>query len=234
MLETPPPSRRPIRQPASKAFKSWSTAGRFRIYALVPASNQINVQMPSSLPASGTATVAVRDWLRYKCELHRRTGTGGCGNVQDPDTGIPEQWARRFKSRARPWDVMPASVATFYGLPACTGLSASTLCGQPAKAGQNIVGYWTGGGPTTPSLPAGQVAPANGSTLYQTLQTPLVTIGGIPAAVAFSGIAPGTAGEYQLNLTIPAGSAAGDRVPLVVYHRLQFGMPSPSRSSKNL
>ena len=56
----------------------------------------------------------------------------------------------------------------------------------------------------------------NGSTLYQTLQTPLVTIGGIPAAVAFSGIVPGTAGEYQLNVTIPPGVAPGDQVPLVV------------------
>jgi uncharacterized protein (TIGR03437 family) len=65
-------------------------------------------------------------------------------------------------------------------------------------------------------LPNGQVAPPDGSTLYKTAQTPLVTIGGIPAAVSFSGIAPGTAGEYQLNITIPAAVAAGDNVPLVV------------------
>jgi uncharacterized protein (TIGR03437 family) len=76
--------------------------------------------------------------------------------------------------------------------------------------------YWTGGGPTSPSLATGEIAPADGSTLYHTTQIPIVTIGGLPAAVAFSGIVPGTAGEYQLNVTIPATAAAGDQVPLKV------------------
>jgi uncharacterized protein (TIGR03437 family) len=51
---------------------------------------------------------------------------------------------------------------------------------------------------------------------YATTQTPTVTIGSIPAAVSFSGITPGTAGEYQLNITIPTTVPAGDQVPLVV------------------
>jgi uncharacterized protein (TIGR03437 family) len=45
---------------------------------------------------------------------------------------------------------------------------------------------------------------------------PTVTIGGLSATVAFAGIVPGTAGEYQLNVTIPATVATGDQVPLVV------------------
>jgi len=46
--------------------------------------------------------------------------------------------------------------------------------------------------------------------------TPTLTIGGIAAPVSFSGIAPGTASEYQINTTIPAGVASGDDIPIVI------------------
>jgi len=60
------------------------------------------------------------------------------------------------------------------------------------------------------------VAPANGSVLYETTATPTVQIGGIPATVLFSGIAPGTAGEYQVDLQVPTGVPAGDAVPITI------------------
>lgn len=75
--------------------------------------------------------------------------------------------------------------------------------------------YWTGGSPTTPSIPTGQVAPADGNPLYMTTQIPTVNIGGLTAAVSFSGITPGSAGEYRVNVAIRAAVAAGDQVPLV-------------------
>jgi uncharacterized protein (TIGR03437 family) len=34
--------------------------------------------------------------------------------------------------------------------------------------------------------------------------------------VVFSGLAPGTVGEYQVNVQVPAGVAAGDAVPVVL------------------
>jgi len=184
------------------------------IYALVPASNQINVQLPSNLGVSGTASVTVQTGSTTSASFTIALGPADVGVFRIPTSAYPNNGAIQIAGTV--WDVMPASVATSYGLSPCTGLSTSTLCGQPAKAGQNIVVYWTGGGATTPSLPAGQVAPPNGSTLYQTIQTPMVTIGGIPSTVTFSGIVPGTAGEYQLNVTIPAGVASGDKVPVVV------------------
>ncbi|MGA3189657.1 MAG: IPT/TIG domain-containing protein [Bryobacteraceae bacterium] len=184
------------------------------IYALVPSSNQINVQLPSELPASGTATIAVQTGSTTSANFTIALGPADVGVFRIPTSAYPNNGAIQIAGTV--WDVMPAAVASSYGLSSCTGLSALSLCGQPAQPGQNIVVYWTGGGPTTPNLPTGQVAPTDGSTLYHTLQTPVVTIGGIPAAVAFSGIVPGTAGEYQLNVTIPPGVAAGDQVPMVV------------------
>jgi uncharacterized protein (TIGR03437 family) len=34
--------------------------------------------------------------------------------------------------------------------------------------------------------------------------------------VAFSGIAPGFAGLYQVNVTVPAGVPAGDDIPVTI------------------
>ncbi len=70
-------------------------------------------------------------------------------------------------------------------------------------------------------LPTGSLAPTDGSVLYKTVATPAVTIGGIPADVSFSGIAPGNAGQYQINVAIPSGVKPGDDVPLSHHARRQ-------------
>jgi uncharacterized protein (TIGR03437 family) len=121
------------------------------------------------------------------------------------------------------WKVMPLSMAQALGLPSCATVTAASVCGQPAQVGDQVEIYLTGLGRATPNgdpngavLPTGSLAPANGSVLYKTLQIPVVTIGGIQAVVSFSGIAPGSAGQYQVNVAIPSGVAAGDSVPLTV------------------
>jgi len=38
----------------------------------------------------------------------------------------------------------------------------------------------------------------------------------VPASVLFSGIAPGFAGLYQVNVVLPATAPAGDDVPVVI------------------
>src|SRR5258707_575394 len=109
------------------------------------------------------------------------------------------------------------------GILSCDGKAAVATCGQPASSGDTIQISFTGGGkatpngiPTGPVLATGTVAPANGSVLYQTVQTPTVRIGGLNAQVLFSGIAPGNAGLYQVNAVIPIGSQLGDDVPVIV------------------
>ena len=84
----------------------------------------------------------------------------------------------------------------------------------PAGAGDVLAIYCTGLGAVSPPLPAGTAAPL--SMLSRTVNPVTVTIGGVPAPVSFAGLAPGFAGLYQVNATVPAGLSAGAAVPLIV------------------
>ena len=81
---------------------------------------------------------------------------------------------------------------------------------RPAKAGDTITLYGTGFGPVTPAVPAGQIAPAQATSLNNQLQ---ISIGGAPATVTYAGIAAGFVGLYQFNVVVP-GVAAGNAVPV--------------------
>jgi uncharacterized protein (TIGR03437 family) len=192
------------------------------LYSVVGADDLINLAVPSSLPTTGTATVTVRTTTGVSSSFTLPLGSADVGIFRlSADPAHANQGAVTIANSA--WRVMPASTATVYGFPACTGLSPASTCGQPAPVGSDIVIYLTGGGLATPNgtpsgqpIPTGSVAPADGSVIYETVQTPTVTIGGVSATVAFSGIAPGTAAEYQINTTIPTGVASGDSVPVVI------------------
>lgn len=120
--------------------------------------------------------------------------------------------------------VIPEAVARHLRLPDdCAGVSALADCGQPASPGDDIQIFVTGlgratpgGGPGGEPLRTGSVAPADGQPLYLTVQKPLVTIGEAPAEVQFSGLAPGFAGLYQVNVRVPSGAPRGDEVPITI------------------
>jgi len=73
---------------------------------------------------------------------------------------------------------------------------------RPVKAGETLILYGVGFGPTTPAVAAGQIvsSPAPSVTL------PHVTIGGVPATVNFAGIIE--AGLFQLNVVVPNANSA--------------------------
>lgn len=76
-----------------------------------------------------------------------------------------------------------------------------------AKAGDSVILFGTGFGPTTPAVPAGKVY----SGAAATANPVSLTINGKAVTPSFAGITE--AGLYQINLTIPAGAGTGD-VPL--------------------
>ena len=74
--------------------------------------------------------------------------------------------------------------------------------------------YCTGLGPVSNQPASGAASPSN--PLAMTTATPTVMIGGVPAQVLFSGLAPGFVSEYQVNVQVPAGVAAGNATPVVI------------------
>jgi uncharacterized protein (TIGR03437 family) len=85
---------------------------------------------------------------------------------------------------------------------------------RPAKIGEYISIYATGLGDVSNRPGLGSASPVN--PLATTLAAPSVTIGGVPAAVTFSGLAPGYVGLYQVNVQVPAGAPTGPDIPIVL------------------
>jgi uncharacterized protein (TIGR03437 family) len=86
--------------------------------------------------------------------------------------------------------------------------------GRPARRGRLVVIWATGAGDVEPPVPAGQAAPV--TPLSWTPQLPGVTIGGVPAQVLFSGLAPGFAGLWQINAVVPENAPTGDDISVQV------------------
>ena len=85
---------------------------------------------------------------------------------------------------------------------------------NPASAGSTVQIFCTGLGAVTNQPPTG--SPAGDTQLSETTIIPTVTIGGAPAQVMFSGLAPGFVGLYQVNVQVPAGLAATNAAPVVI------------------
>ncbi len=84
---------------------------------------------------------------------------------------------------------------------------------NPALVGETEALYLAGMGAVSPSVTDGAAAPS--SPLSNTTATPAIYLydssgNSATPTVTFSGLAPGFAGLYQINFTIPSGLVAGD------------------------
>jgi minor extracellular serine protease Vpr len=85
--------------------------------------------------------------------------------------------------------------------------------GNAAVRGQVVELFANGLGPVKNQPATGEPAPSTPPATTET--TPTVTIGGADATVQFSGLAPGFAGLYQLNVVVPASINPGIQ-PVIV------------------
>jgi uncharacterized protein (TIGR03437 family) len=79
---------------------------------------------------------------------------------------------------------------------------------NPVKRGQVVSLYMNGLGPVTNGPASGEFASSTALTNTKAQDT-VVTIGGQPAQVLFTGLAPSFPGLYQVNAIVPAGISAG-------------------------
>ncbi len=93
---------------------------------------------------------------------------------------------------------------------------------DPLRAGEYAYLYVSGLGKVDNTPATGAAAPSD--PLARTLATPDVSIGGVPCPVTFSGLAPGLAGVYQVNIRVADGIASGRREMIVT----QQNQPSPA------
>ena len=85
---------------------------------------------------------------------------------------------------------------------------------NPIHPGDHILIFATGLGVTEPAAQAGMPAPSD--PLPRVLIEPQVTLGGVPLAIAYAGLAPGQVGIYQINAQVPGGVPEGLDIPLVI------------------
>jgi minor extracellular serine protease Vpr len=147
--------------------------------------SQVNVQVPWELEGQASAQVKVTIDYSY-------------GNV----VALPLQ------------NFAPALFEVSTGAVAALDGNYETIGAlNPAVRGQSIALYANGLGPVANPPASGDPAPS--TVLAATTSTPVVTIGGATAPVSFSGLAPGFAGLYQINVTVPSAIGAGQQ-PVVV------------------
>jgi len=89
------------------------------------------------------------------------------------------------------------------------------LASNPAHPGEILSLYANGLGPVTNAPASGAPAPG-GANLATTTTQPVVTIGGQPAKVGFSGLAPGYPGLYQIDVTVPSGLTGNQQVTVSI------------------
>lgn len=78
---------------------------------------------------------------------------------------------------------------------------------HPGARGHVVQLFANGLGPVSNQPATGEPAPS--SPLARTATAPTVTIGGVQAAVSYSGLAPGFPALYQLNVTVPDQTSPG-------------------------
>lgn len=91
---------------------------------------------------------------------------------------------------------------------------------NPARPGEFLSIFCTGLGPLKTPVASGGLPPVPPP---ETISTPLVNIAGLAAQVSYSGLAPGFAGLYQVNVQVPAGTPAGSAQTLQI---IINGVPS--------
>lgn len=161
-------------------------------------SGQLNVQIPLELGSANAASVIVTVGGRSSPAQSVALGSDSPGIFSTTQSGKGQ-------------GAIQIANTTIFAAPSG---SISGSQSRAVKAGEFITIFCTGLGAVTNPPGTGKAASAN--PLSTTLVKPKVSIGGTAATVSFSGLAPGFAGLYQVDVQIPDDAPGGNAVPLTL------------------
>ena len=105
------------------------------------------------------------------------------------------------------------AAALIASTPPVIAAPAGTFPGsRPIHAGEYLSLFGTALG----AVDSAQITNQHAACCVSTTATPVVTVGGVPAVVQFSGLAPTLLGVYQVNVRIPSNAPTGSTVPVVL------------------
>jgi uncharacterized protein (TIGR03437 family) len=133
--------------------------------------------------------------------------TAAIAQIQVINNGVPSNTVTAFIGLTAP-GVFTVSQNGLGGGKIVHSDSTPVTSDSPAKVGETVSVFLTGLGAVTPTIPDGAAGPLDPYSLANSTITAYV--GGIPAVVGYAGLAPGAAGMYQVNLTIPTGVTTGN------------------------
>jgi beta-glucosidase len=180
----------------ASVYGSFPTAGLSLAFGAVNAplfyasGSQVNLQVPWELAGQSQAPLTAI----------------AAGQTSTPQTVNLAQFAPGIFSMNGQGSGPGAILDSAYNL-----VTASNTAGAGVTV---ILIYCTGLGPVTNQPETGAAAPSNPLAVTTTL--PAVTIGGVPAQVLFSGLAPGSVGEYQVNALVPSNTPTGDAILVIL------------------
>jgi uncharacterized protein (TIGR03437 family) len=164
-----------------------------------PSSSQINVQVPVEVAGDPSAAVQVSLMGQDSASTTVSLAPLSPGLMSLDSTGAGQ-------------GLILNDTEANQGIQSFAAPEGSAPNSHPAAAGDVIEIYATGLGAVTPPVATGALPQG----LAQTIVSPIVTIGGIPATVVFSGLANCCVGLNQVNVVVPDGIAPSDAAPILL------------------
>jgi uncharacterized protein (TIGR03437 family) len=168
------------------------------------AATQINFQVPQ-IPTNGTVGVQVAISCGTPSEVR-----SSIENVAAAATTAEFFYFKLNSDGKNPIAALIAATGVYIGPPNLIPGAAFVSASQ----GDIVTLFFTGGGSTTPAFAPGEL-PGGGANITSSTA---VSVGGIqlsPVDILYSGVAPGFAGLYQLNIRIPLAVPSGNQ-PVVL------------------
>ena len=148
--------------------------------------------------------------IDFEVPIDAATGDGTVQVVRGNQSGnlayvnIGSRASRFLLINGGPYVIMTTPAGALTGIP-----------GAPAHAGDVVVIYVIGLGPTSPSVPSGTASPGPPNLAVISDLTQICFMNASPfqppncSSVAFVGLSPNFVGLYQINATIPSGLPSG-------------------------